>query len=51
MNWTMQPVMEHLGPRLSGPDGAALITALLAALSDRENLPVLEEVAVWRELS
>jgi tetratricopeptide (TPR) repeat protein len=45
--WTTQPVLDHLKPRLSGSD-YALLAALAAALNDRTKLPVLDQFAEWR---
>jgi tetratricopeptide (TPR) repeat protein len=48
MEWTMDPVLTHLQPKLSA-DSIALLTALVAALSDRSKLPELERFPSWHE--
>jgi tetratricopeptide (TPR) repeat protein len=48
VEWTMDPVLQHLQSRI--PDEAlALLTALVAALSDRGRLPDLDRFDAWRE--
>jgi hypothetical protein len=46
MEWTMQPVLDHLKSWLSEPDHA-LLTAFVAALSDRAKLPELNQFPEW----
>ena len=48
MEWTMQPVIDHLHPKLE-PQNAKLLSALVAALNDRTKLPELEYFPEWRE--
>jgi len=48
MEWTMDPVLAHLQPKLS-PDDHALLTALVAALSFPDKLTALEHFPAWRE--
>lgn len=45
--WTMGPIIAHLRSRLS-PDKIDLLKALAAALSDRKELPMLDQLEVWR---
>jgi len=47
MDWTMDPVLAHLQPKLS-PEAHALLTALVAALSDPANLAKLDNHPEWR---
>ncbi len=47
MAWTMNPVLDHLKPKLTD-DGYALLAALAATLTDRQHLPELEEYSMWR---
>jgi len=47
MVWTMDPVLTHLQPNLS-PEAQALLTALVAALSDPAQLVKLDEFPEWR---
>jgi tetratricopeptide (TPR) repeat protein len=47
MEWTMTPVLDHLQPRLS-PEDHALLTALVAALSDASQLAALDALPAWR---
>jgi hypothetical protein len=44
----MMPVLEKLRPSLS-PDAHDLLTALVAALNARENLPALDTFSAWRK--
>jgi tetratricopeptide (TPR) repeat protein len=46
--WAMDPVLDHLKPRLPG-DAHALLAALVAALSDRANVAALDAFPAWRE--
>jgi hypothetical protein len=48
MEWSMDPVLEHLKPRLTASDHA-LLTALVAALCDGEKLAELDLIPAWRE--
>jgi tetratricopeptide (TPR) repeat protein len=48
MEWTMQPVLDHLKPRLSD-NSHALLTALVAALSDRAYVEKLDAFSLWRD--
>jgi hypothetical protein len=48
MIWAMDPILDHLKPRLTASDHA-LLTALVAALSDRANLEKLDEFPEWQE--
>ena len=47
MGWSMQPVLEHLKPKLQENDHA-LLTALVAAMSFKEKLPELDNFEMWR---
>jgi tetratricopeptide (TPR) repeat protein len=47
MEWTMQPVLDHLNPKLE-PQHAKLLTAFVAALNDRAKLPELDKFPEWR---
>lgn len=47
MDWTMEPVLEKLRQSLS-PDTHAFLTALVTALSSKENLPALDAFPAWR---
>jgi tetratricopeptide (TPR) repeat protein len=48
MEWTMAPVLAHLQPRLPA-EQHALLAALVAALSDANHLPALEQFPAWRD--
>jgi hypothetical protein len=48
LEWIMQPVLDHIRARLAG-DARALLTALVAALSDRAKLAALDALSAWRE--
>jgi len=48
MEWTMDPVLQHLQPRLP-PERHQLLAALVAALNDTTNLPALEQFSAWRD--
>ncbi len=48
MAWNMVPILHHLKARLNGDDHT-LLTALVAALSDRANVEKLEEFPEWRD--
>jgi tetratricopeptide (TPR) repeat protein len=46
--WTMQPVLDHLKPKLPAEDHA-LLTALVDALGDQTKVAALETIPAWRE--
>ena len=48
MEWTMDPVLDHLKPKLTLEDHA-LLSALVAAMSDKQNLTALDQFPQWRE--
>ncbi len=48
MEWTMDPVLAHLQPRLPA-ERYQLVAALVAALNDATNLPALEQFSAWRD--
>ncbi len=48
MKWTMQPVLDHLKPRLTDNDHA-LLTALVDAMSDRANVEKMDVFRQWRD--
>lgn len=48
MEWDMDPVLTHLRPKLTA-EHHALLTALVAALSDRANLSTMDQFLLWRE--
>ena len=48
MEWTMQPVLDHIKPSLSDHD-YTLLAALVAALGDRANLPAMDQFSEWRD--
>ena len=48
MEWTMQPVLEHIRPKLP-EESMNLLTALIAALNDSANLPALDAIPAWRD--
>ena len=50
MEWKMQPVLDHLNPRLSA-EALALLSALVDALGSREKLPHLDRFPAWREVA
>ncbi len=47
MLWTMEPVLEHLKPKLQENEHA-LLTALVAAMSYKEKLSELDNFEIWR---
>ena len=49
MEWTMQPVLDHLKPKLSAEDHA-LLAALIDALGDQAKVAALETIPAWREI-
>ena len=48
IEWTMDPVLAHLQPRLPA-EQHQLFAVLVAALNDATNLPALEQFPAWRE--
>jgi hypothetical protein len=48
MDWHMQPVLDNLKPKLQDNDHVFL-TALVAAMSKRENLVKLDAFPMWKE--
>jgi tetratricopeptide (TPR) repeat protein len=50
IDWTMQPVLDYLQPRLT-PDAHTFLTVLLSVLCDRQHLHELDDFAVWWESS
>ena len=46
--WTMQPVVDHLAPRLTS-EQQALLTALVEALGDHKRLRDLAELPSWQQ--
>jgi hypothetical protein len=50
MQWTMDPVLAALAPRLP-TEALALLTALVAALSDPPQISFLEQHSAWRDAS
>jgi len=48
MEWTMQPILDHLKPKLS-QSSHALLAALVAALNDAKSLPALDAFPAWRD--
>ena len=50
MGWTMQPVLDHLKPRLTADDHA-LLSGLIAALGDRTNVEKLNAYPNWRDVA
>jgi tetratricopeptide (TPR) repeat protein len=55
MEWTMQPVLDHLHSKLGignsklETQDLELLTALVAALNDAKNLSALDAFPVWRD--
>jgi hypothetical protein len=49
MIWTMEPVLEHLKPRL-GEEQHALLAAVLAAIGSRSKLKDLDANPIWRSV-
>jgi hypothetical protein len=47
--WTMDPVLAHLQPRLPA-ERYQLLAALIAALSDATKVPALEQFPAWRDV-
>jgi tetratricopeptide (TPR) repeat protein len=45
--WTMLPVLDHIKPKLTEHQ-YALLTALVDAMSDKQNLAKLNDFEVWR---
>jgi hypothetical protein len=48
MEWTMQPVLDHIKPQLTEQQHA-LLSALVDAMSDEQNLKKLNEFNEWRD--
>jgi tetratricopeptide (TPR) repeat protein len=48
MEWSMKPVLDHLRSQVS-VQAHSLLTALVAALSDRRHLAALDTLPAWRE--
>jgi hypothetical protein len=48
MGWTMQPVLDHIKPKLSEHQHAFL-SALVDAISAKQNLEKLNEFPEWRD--
>ena len=48
MEWTMHPVLDHIKPKLTAPQHS-LLTALVAAMSDKQNLEKLNHFEEWRD--
>lgn len=48
MEWTMQPVLDHIKPQLSEQQHA-LLSALVDAMSNKENLEKLNDLKEWRD--
>jgi hypothetical protein len=53
MEWTMQPVLDHLKARMQRSEAGTrdweLLAALAAAMSDPAKLPGLGRFPAWRE--
>lgn len=47
--WIIQPVLDHLRPRLEG-DPFELMTTLATAIGNRSTLPELDSIAIWKNL-
>jgi tetratricopeptide (TPR) repeat protein len=48
MSWTMQPVLDHIKPQLTGQQHA-LLSALVNAMSDKQNLEKLNNFQEWKD--
>lgn len=48
MDWTMQPVLDHIKPKLTEQQ-YALLSALIDAMSDKQNIKKLNDFAAWRD--
>jgi hypothetical protein len=48
MNWTMQPVLDHIKPQITEHQHA-LLSALVDAMSDKVNLEKLNEFEEWSD--
>ena len=46
--WSMEPVLEHLKPKLEAKDHE-LLTALVAAMSNAEKIADLDKFEIWRK--
>lgn len=49
MEWTMEPVLEHLKGKMQQTEYWELLSALVDALNGTESLPALDAFAAWRE--
>lgn len=49
MEWTMDPVLAQVKPGLD-PESHALLTILVAAMSDPQKISALEQFALWRDV-
>ena len=49
MEWTMEPVLKHLENKLD-VEALQFLSALVKAMSDRNNLSALDQFALWREI-
>lgn len=47
MGWAMQPILDHINPKITKTQHA-LLTALVAAMSDKQNLQKLNDFPEWR---
>ena len=47
MEWTMQPVLDHIKPKLTEQQHA-LLSALIDAMSDKQNLEKMNKFEAWR---
>jgi hypothetical protein len=48
MEWTMQPVLDHIKPQITDHQHAFL-SALVDAMSDKQNLEKLNDFPEWRD--
>jgi len=46
-DWSMQPVLDHMTPRLPA-NAMALLTSLIAVLSNSARMPELDLIPEWR---
>jgi len=49
LDWTLQPVLENLKPKLK-PEAYELMTRLLAAICDETKMPELESLEIWKQI-
>jgi hypothetical protein len=49
LDWTLQPVLGHLKPKLKS-EAYELMTRLLAAICDETKLPELESIEIWEKI-